>query len=528
MEHFSDQHPERPEPTDQQADGAAPYDSESAAYWQELDGYQELRPDPGTRADDALAERPVGGISKADQVAQNVAFAVVMPAFARVGGQDEMHGSTGRTAAADEAASDRVTADRSGDGPTIPPTDRREVAGDDGGLPKRERGDERTLPDAERERLVEVSRARILHSERSGDTHVLSLPDGSQSSFQVTDAGEQRTASNWRIDIHDGQQDFGIGRRLAKETADELIRQEVDQLDFSVDSEASLRTAITVFGDSIKYIDPQGAVEVTSPRQALELLNSRAQEDGVVDEGIQAEVDLGAFSLNQLAYHTAEDETVFDRCDFANIQADENGMYGEVHAFRARLLDLPEPHATNATLAFNELLANYESHVSPVNPGERYEIRVSWVQDPDSEDHHVRLTNYFFGDVHEGVVEGINLRLSQLGTTEAFFGQSRESQGAEVDEADVEAEEVLEQMGEETTAHLQQSGRGLAAIARVSTRAMTVRFPDGGGGFVIDLKNVEVAREPSGGEVAGGRAAEEDVDDLIDKFLTDFPDLPDA
>lgn len=522
MEYYSDHHAEQPEPDDQQPEVTAPLDSESAALWRELDGHRTLRPRDDDRDNDALAARPVGGLPVADQVAMNVALAVVMPAFARVGDSGERHDDPAVTAASDARGVDRGT-DHIGDGPIDPPNDRRETADDEGGLPKRERGDERSLPDAERERLVEVSRARILHSERDNDTHVLSLPDGNRSSFQVAADGEQRVATNWRIDIHEGQQDFGIGRRLAKDTADELIRQEVDRLDFSIDSEASLRTAVTVFGNSISYTDPRGEVDIATPKKALELLNSRTPDDGDVGEGIQAAVDISSFSDNHLAYHTAEDEAVFDRCDFANIQADKNGMYGEVHAFRQRLLGLPEPHATNATLAFNELLANYESHVSPVNPGERYEVRVSWVRDPDTDQQHVRLTNYFFGDVSPGVVEGINLRLSQLGTTEAFYGESREAQGAEVDEADIAAEAVLERMGEETTAHLQQSGRGLAAIARVSTRAMTVRFPEGGGGFVIDLKNVEVAREPTGSEVetldANGK-----LDELIERFLEDYPD----
>jgi hypothetical protein len=120
-------------------------------------------------------------------------------------------------------------------------------------------------------------------------------------------------------------------------------------------------------------------------------------------------------------------------------------------------------------------------------------------------------------------VEDINLRLSQLGATDAFFGESREAQGAEVDSEDIEAAELLERKGEETTAHLQQSGRGLAAIARVSTRAMVVSFPQSGGGFVIDLKNVEVAREPSGSEVESLNVNGQ-VDALIDRFLEDYPD----
>lgn len=524
MESFSDHHPERPEAADQPTEVAASVDADSAALWQELDGYRDLRPSEASRDSDSLAKRPVGDIAVADQVAMDVAFAVVMPAFASVGDRGDQRSVATGAGDTDDQSGDQGAADDRGDGTGGPPGDRREVAGDDeGGLPKRERGDERDLPDTERERLAEVSRARILHSERNDGTHVLSLPDGNQSSFQVADDGERRVVNNWNITINDGQQDFGIGRRLAKETADELVRQEVDQLDFTIDSEAALRTAVSVFGDSMAYTDPRGEVAVANPKQALELLNRRTPDEGEASEGMQVAVDIGSFANRHLAYHTAEDETVFDRCDFANIQADESGMFGEVHAFRQRLLGLPEPHATNATLAFNELLANYESHVSPVNPGERYEVRVSWVRDPDTDQQHVRLTNYFFGEVSPGVVEGINLRLSQLGITDAFFGESREAQGAEVDEADIEAEEVLEQMGEETTAHLQQSGRGLAAIARVSTRAMTVRFPDGGGGFVIDLKNVEVAREPSGSEVealdANGK-----LDELIDRFLEDYPD----
>lgn len=525
MEHISDQSPERPEDPDLSADRAAPDDAESVALWQELSGYPGAHADDNLRDDDALAKRPDSGTGSVGyDVAQRVAWAVVMPAIAKMGESGDPHSMAAGTAMSGDQVVDQGGADHRGDGPTDPPDDTREASDDDEGrLPKRERGDERALSDDERERLLGIGRARILHTERENDTHVLSLPDGNQSSFQVEDSGEQRVATNWQIDVQDRQQDFGVGRRLAKETADELVRQQVDLLDFTISSEAALRTALSVFGDSIEYTDPREEAEITNPKQALELLDSRTTVDGEAAEGIKAAVDMHAFFNNHLAYHISADETVFDRCDFANIQADENGMFGEVYAFRQRILGLPEPHATNATLAFNELLANYESHVSPVNPGEHYEIRVSWVQDPDTEERHIRLANYFFGDVRPGVVEDINLRLSQLGATDAFFGESREAQGAEVDSEDIEAAELLERKGEETTAHLQQSGRGLAAIARVSTRAMVVSFPQSGGGFVIDLKNVEVAREPSGSEVESLNVNGQ-VDALIDRFLEDYPD----
>src|SRR6185437_493290 len=157
MEHISDHEPDRQEAADQEAEVAAPLDRDSAALWQELDGYHGLQPDNDARATDALASRP-GGESVSDRVAQSVAMSVVMPVFAQM----RDHGRQLSTEADAAASGDRtkdLNADQDGDGPTVPPDGKREAADDDGGLPKRERGDERTLSDEARERLIEINRA---------------------------------------------------------------------------------------------------------------------------------------------------------------------------------------------------------------------------------------------------------------------------------------------------------------------------------------------------------------------------------
>ena len=51
---------------------------------------------------------------------------------------------------------------------------------------------------------------------------------------------------------------------------------------------------------------------------------------------------------------------------------------------------------------------------------------------------------------------------------------------------------------------------------------MAVGFPGGGGGFVLDIKDVEVAREPAVSEVQ--EADEDTTDQPIADFLKDFPD----
>ena len=165
----------------------------------------------------------------------------------------------------------------------------------------------------------------------------------------------------------------------------------MNTLSFDVNSDAALRTAVTVFDHYVVLTSPEDQSEFPTHQQALEAIDRNSVEDADVPTGIQATVDIRSFFNHDAAYHTAEGERVIDRCDFANAQADEHGMYGEVYAFRQRLLGLPEPHTTNATLAFNEILANYNTHVLPVNPGERYEVRTSWVQDPDTQRSHIRL-----------------------------------------------------------------------------------------------------------------------------------------
>lgn len=443
---------------------------------------------------------------------------------AALGNSDGTEATAGEAAAAEterETAVDPRGVE--GGGPPDNPGGTSEVSGDDdGNLPKRVRRDEREIPEDKRERITEIGKAHIHHEIQDDGVQVLSLPGGNRSSYQISESEGRWTAVNWRIDINKEQRDLGIGRRLAKETADELIRQGVDTLDFDIESEAALRTAFTVFDHHISYTAPDGS-EISTPQQALAMIERSRSETAESPSGIHASVDIHSFFARDAAYHTTDGEHIIDRCDFSNAQADEHGMYGEVHAFRQRLLGLPEPHATNATLAFNELLANYKAHVLPVNAGERYEIRTSWVQDPDTRQSHIRLTNYFFGSVRPGLVDEINYHFSEIGSEEAFYGESREAQGAEVDPEDVEAANTLAERGEETTAHLQQSGRGLATIKRVCTRAMAVGFPGGGGGFILDIKDVEVARKPAKPETQTP-ASKDEVDSLIDDYLKDFPD----
>jgi hypothetical protein len=493
-------------------------DAASAALWQELE--TDTRPDADDREVlDINGEGPVerDDIQRTQMRVPLEHDVAVAPIDIRCAIDDQEQDS--------QVGGDQVVAGKNtdhkregGDGEPPDTAEGRGDSADDNSLPRREQRHDTTLPKTEREALTAVNRATIEHDTTTDGTRVISLPDGNQSTYRVRNENGVRVADDWRIDVHDRQHDLGIGRRLAKATADDLIRGGVDRLNVTIGDEASLRTALTVFGDALKFED-DAEDSPRSPQAVLAAINHGRAADGEAFAGLRAQVDLQSFGVDHLEYHTSSDEVILDRCDFSKIQATEAGMHGEVDAMRQRILAMPEPHATNATLAFNELLANYKTHVLPVNEGERYEVRLSMVWDPDAGSTHLRLANYFFGEVSPGVPENINLHLSQFLEENVFFGESREEQGEAVDPVDLEVAEVLEEKGDETTAHLQQSGRGLQTIARVSTRALCVRFPEGGGGFVIDLKNVEVAREQTETDEDRG---DEDVDDVISKFLEGY------
>jgi hypothetical protein len=503
----------------------------------------------------------------------------------------QVHEQGGESAASE---SDDARADAAGgDGPTDPPDGGRpgadESPEDDEprrvyelkNIPSMKARGDAALPERPRNYTnFEPHKAEQVRTAQATPTIREVSPKGKRISHTIAGVGSavinigKAETARLKISVNPELQDTGVGHRLAMASADELVKQGIRVAKVDIQSEAGLRTLVSVYGNSLSFA-ADGFDDVLQPTQALEVAQA--------ERPVYAIIDVDRFLETHYEYRPSRNLNiqVIDRVNLNDVlqseelvSAEEIGtvtqsesdeapaaiavggdVSGPVRGFKERVKGLRNPaEAEHAFTVFEEMLANWKAHVFEFglsefrgNAGEDHGFVVLYREfNPQTEQWTLCLSRYHHNVGHPNDITDFTIvdRLDeQANPKDIKKAEAQEQSGAGAARAAATPEEAARERRLEDLANkyeaegkperaaairrakdAAEAGRGSAMTRRYTLQQGVYRILDDHGACVggevfyrIRSEPVEIPKQESDDELSEA--------ERLEVALASFPDL---